>query len=127
MRDISDRKAVEEALALYEIRYHNLFESAKDGIFFLDQETGIITDINLLLINLLGCSKETCTEKPIWEISFFKNIVNSKAQFITMQQKELVVYKDIQVEIDNGQKLNVEFTLNCYSINGKKIIQCIIR
>ncbi|CAN1521184.1 PAS domain [Flavobacteriaceae bacterium] len=127
IRDISDRKAVEEALALYEIRYHNLFESAKDGIFFLDQETGIITDLNLSLINLLGCPKEACTEKPIWEINFFKNIINTKDQFIALQQKELVTYKDIQVEIDNGQKLNVEFTANCYSINGKKIIQCIIR
>jgi two-component system CheB/CheR fusion protein len=127
IRDISDRKAVEEALAFYEIRYHNIFESAKDGIFFLDQETGIITDLNLSLINLLGCPKEACTEKPIWEINFFKNIINSEDQFIALQQKELVTYKDIQVEIDNGQKLNIEFTANCYSINGKKIIQCIIR
>jgi two-component system CheB/CheR fusion protein len=127
IRDISDRKAVEEALAFYEIRYHHLFESAKDSIFFLDQETGKITDLNVSLINLLGCPKEECIEKPIWEMNFFKNIIKSKDQFIALQQEELVTYQNVQVEFDNGQNLNVEFTANCYSINGKKIIQCIIR
>jgi two-component system CheB/CheR fusion protein len=127
IRDISDRKIVEEALALYEMRYHHIFESAKDGIFFLDQETGKITDLNMSLINLIGLSKEKCTEKPIWEMGFFKNIVKSKDQFFELQQKELATYPDIKVENDNGQKINVEFTVNCYSVNDKKIIQCIVR
>ncbi len=127
IRDISDRKAVEEALAFYETRYHHLFESAKDSIFFLDQETGKITDLNLSLINLLGRPKEECIDKPIWEMNFFKNIIKSKDQFIALQQEELVTYQNVQVEFDNGQNLNVEFTANCYLINEKKIIQCVIR
>jgi two-component system CheB/CheR fusion protein len=38
------------------MRYHHLFESAKEGIF-IDAMTGKITDINPFLILLLGYPK----------------------------------------------------------------------
>ena len=127
IRDISDRKLIEEALAFSEIRYHHLFEYAKEGIFFLDSETGKITDLNPSLIALLDCKKEECTKKPIWEIAFFKNIVSSKDQFNELQQKEYVSHENIAVEMRNGQKSTVDFTANTYQVDGQKVVQCFIR
>lgn len=127
IRDISDRKLIEEALAFSEIRYHHLFEYAKEGIFFLDSETGKITDLNPSLIALLDCKKEECTKKPIWEIAFFKNIVSSKDQFNELQQKEYVSHENIAVEMRNGQKSTIDFTANTYQVDGQKVVQCFIR
>jgi two-component system CheB/CheR fusion protein len=79
--DITDRKRIEEALALAETRYHQLFESAKEGIFYIDSVTGIITDINPFLKKLLVHPKEEFVQRPIWEMNFLKNIISNKDKF----------------------------------------------
>lgn len=126
IRDISDRKLVEDALAFSEARYHHLFESAKEGILFLDGKTGNITDVNPFLIKLLGYPKEKFTEKPIWEIDFFKNIVANKNKFEELQLKESVFFENLQIQTNNGQKINIAFTCNTYIIDKRKIVQCFI-
>jgi transcriptional regulator with PAS, ATPase and Fis domain len=46
-----------------EIRYRRLFETAQDGILILDADTGMITDVNPYLINMLGYSREELVTK----------------------------------------------------------------
>ena len=93
----------------------------------LEYRAGKITDLNPSLIALLDCKKEECTKKPIWEITFFKNIVSSKDQFNELQQKEYVSHENIAVEMRNGQKSTVDFTANTYQVDGQKVVQCFIR
>jgi two-component system CheB/CheR fusion protein len=126
IRDITDRKLVEDALAFSDARYHHLFESAKDGIFFLDGATGKITDVNPFLIKLLGYPKEKFTGKPIWEIDFFKDVVPNKNKFEELQQKETVSNENLQIEMNNGRKIEIEFICNTYSVDKRKIMQCFI-
>src|SRR5664279_1692565 len=68
VEDITERRLAEEALSFSETRYHGLFDSAKDGILILDSETGKILDVNPILINTLGYSKEQFLSKHIWDI-----------------------------------------------------------
>jgi PAS domain S-box-containing protein len=53
IREITERKRVDELLVESEIRYRRLFESAKDGILILDAETGKVLAVNPFLIKLL--------------------------------------------------------------------------
>ena len=46
---ITERKRIEDALKVSEVRYRRLFETAKDGILILDADTGRITDANPFL------------------------------------------------------------------------------
>ncbi|MBM2815221.1 MAG: signal transduction histidine kinase [Ignavibacteria bacterium] len=110
-----------------ETRYRRLFEAAKDGILILDAETGMIIDVNPFLIELLGYSKEEFIEKEIWEIGFFKDIVENHDKFLELQQMEFVRYEDLPLETAKGRQINVEFVSNVYLVNHKKVIQCIIR
>jgi GAF domain-containing protein len=48
------QKQAEEALVASEVSYRRLFEAAKDGILIIDANTGLITDANPFLNNLLG-------------------------------------------------------------------------
>ena len=57
-----------------EIRYRRLFEAAQDGILILDAETGMITDVNPFLINMLGYSREEFIQKKLWEVGAFEDI-----------------------------------------------------
>ena len=121
-------KEANESLQLNrETHYRHLFESAKDGILMLDEETGKITDVNPFLIELLGYSKEEFLEKCIWEIGFFKDIVANKEKFAELQKKKIIRYDNLPLESSKGKKIFVEFISNKYTVDNHKVIQCFIR
>lgn len=127
IRDITKRIKAEEKLAISEARYRSIFESAKDGIIVLDAENGSIVEINPYLIDMLGYSKDKLVEKAVWEIGFFKNIIDNKDKFLKLQQKKLLQYEDLPVETADGRKINIEFISNVFSVENHKVIQCFIR
>jgi two-component system CheB/CheR fusion protein len=127
IRDISQRKQAEEKLKISETRYRSLFESAKDGILVLDAENGSIMEINPYLMDMLGYSKDQLVDKSIWEVGFFKNIIDNKDKFLKLQQNKFVKYEDLPLETADGRKINVEFISKVFSIENNKVIQCFIR
>jgi two-component system CheB/CheR fusion protein len=127
VRDITKRKQAEEKLAISETRYRSLFESAKDGILVLDAENGNILEINPYLIDMLGYSKDELVEKAVWEVGFFKNIIDNKDKFLKLQQKNFMQYKDLPLETADGRKINIEFISKTFSVENQKVIQCFIR
>ena len=116
-----------DTIVASEIRYRRLFESTKDGILILDAETGMIVDVNPFLIKLLGYSKESFIKKAIWEIGFFKDIIDNKDKFLELQKNKYIRYEDLPLETAEGRIINVEFVSNVYLVNNIKVIQCNIR
>jgi PAS domain S-box-containing protein len=127
IRDITDRKKIEEALNATETRYRRLFEAAQEGILILDAETGQIVEVNPFLIAFLGFSREEFLGKKIWDIGVFKDIVANKDNFEELQRKEYIRYEDLPLETADGRNIAVEFVSNVYMVNNKKVIQCNIR
>jgi len=125
--DISERKQAEEKLNASEVRYRRLFEAAKDGILILDATTGMITDVNPFLTEMLGYSAEEIHGKKIWELGSFKDIVASQVNFLELQQKGYIRYDDLPLESADGRKYPVEFVSNLYQVNHHQVIQCNIR
>src|SRR3990172_7413232 len=72
--DLAERKQREDMLKASELRYRRLFETAKDGIFILDADTGRITDVNPFLEDMLGYSHTELIGKALWEIGPVKDI-----------------------------------------------------
>ena len=85
---VLERQKAEEALRASEVRYRRLFETAQDGILILDGHSGLITDVNPFLVNLLDYSREEFIGKTLWDIGPFRNIEASKAAFQELQDKE---------------------------------------
>ena len=127
IRDITQQKQAEDKLALSELRYRSLFESAKDGILVLDAETGKIEEINPFLLDMLGFDEDELTEKAIWEVNSFKDIVTNKDKFLEIQQKKSEHYKEVPMKTGDGRKINVEFISTVFSVENHKVIQCFIR
>jgi PAS domain S-box-containing protein len=127
IEDISERKLTEEAQANSETRYHGLFESARDGILILDSETGKIVDVNPVLINMLGYSKEQFINKSIWEIGVFKDIVLNRDNYLEFQRKGYNRFEHLPLETKDGRRIDIEFISHVNIAHQQKVTQCNIR
>src|SRR5690242_8724616 len=65
-RNISKQARTEADIRDSEARYRRLFEAAQDGILVLDADTGLITDVNPFLMELLDYSREEFLGKALW-------------------------------------------------------------
>jgi PAS domain S-box-containing protein len=125
--DLAERKRIEDALKVSEVRYRRLFETAKDGILILDADTGRITDANPFLQDLLGYSHGELLGKRLWEIGPFRDIAASRDAFRKLQRKKYIRYDNLPLETKGRRHRQVEFVSNVYRVNGTKVIQCNIR
>jgi two-component system, cell cycle sensor histidine kinase and response regulator CckA len=126
-RNITRQARSEEAIRDSEARYRRLFEAAQDGILILDANTGLITDVNPFLMELLDYSVDEFIGKALWEIGLFKDVAASKTAFRELQSQKYVRYENLPLETRAGRAINVEFVSNVYRVNNKKVIQCNIR
>ncbi len=126
-REVAERKRTEDVLSASEIHYRRLFESAQDGILILDAGTGRIVDANPHLIEMLGFSHEQLTDKSLWDLGFFHDLVASHENLVELQRKEYIHYEDLPLETADGRKIEIEFVSSVYVVNGEKVIQCNIR
>src|SRR6185312_5746793 len=122
-----DRIIYGQALRDSEARYRRLFEAAQDGILILNAQTGMITDVNPFLMDLLDYSREEFLGNALWDIGLFQDIQASKSAFEDLQAKQYVRYEDLPLKTKSGQTINVEFVSNVYGVNREQVIQCNIR
>ena len=76
-----------------ELRYRRLFEAAQDGILILDAKTGMITDVNPFLINILGYSREEFIKKKLWEVGALKILMPARMPLKPCRRMNIFVMK----------------------------------
>lgn len=126
-KQVVSNEQSEGKLKFSELRYRRLFETAQDGILILDAASGKIADANPFLQEILGYPKNELLGKELWQIGVFKDIKESKAAFIELQNKGYIRYKDLPLQTKDGRSIAVEFVSNVYMVDGEKVIQCNIR
>jgi diguanylate cyclase (GGDEF)-like protein/PAS domain S-box-containing protein len=124
--DVKSAAAMEE-LKASEVRYRRLFETAQDGIFILDAATGLITDVNPYMVEMLGYAHGELLGKALWEIGPVKDIVASQDAMRRLQDKEYIRYDDLPLETKSKKRVQVEFVSNVYLVEGVRVIQCNVR
>lgn len=126
--EVSPRqRATLEAMALSEVRYRRLFETAQDGILLVDSKTRRVFDANPFLTDLLGYTRDELVGKELWEIGLFRDIEASKAAFRTLQENGYIRYEDLPLRTRDGRGIEVEFVSNVYDVGDAHVIQCNVR
>ena len=125
--DITEGKRSGEALLVSEARYRKLFENAKDGIMIVEADTGVITDVNPFLVELLGSSRQELLGRKLWEIGMFEGIAANPAHFEALQHRDYIHHEDLPLATDDGRQLSVEVVSNRYQYDHTWVIQYNLR
>jgi PAS domain S-box-containing protein len=121
------RARPDDGIAISEVRYRRLFETAQDGILILDATSLTIIDANRFMTKLLGYSLEELLGKELWEIGFSRDKLASQALYRELQDQGYVRYDHLPLETRNGDRAEVEFISNVYDMGDRMVAQCNIR
>lgn len=115
------------ALNASEVRYRRLFEASPDGVFLFDAESGLLTDANPHMTEMLGLARDQLIGKALWEIGLFPDAELARTAFRELQQKDFYRFEQLPITTSGGQRLYADFTCNAYRTNGKRVMQCNVR
>jgi len=124
VKDVTERKQMEEALLESEEKYRVLFETAKDAIFLSD-ETGKFVDANQAACESLGYSKEELLKLTIGEIDAESTEYEAFQKVRNSIEKESIFRVNQQRK--DGTILPVEITGGVLNIGAKRIFLAIAR
>ncbi|MBC7806007.1 MAG: SpoIIE family protein phosphatase [Akkermansiaceae bacterium] len=127
VEDVSERKRSEESIAQSERRYRRLFEAARDGILLLDIHTGVITEANPFVTELLGVPHDALVGKEFFEVGLFADKERSRAVFDSIRRDHYVHYESLPLHSRTGTDRTVELVGNVYDESGGTVIQCNLR
>jgi len=124
--DVTRQRQVERVLEKSEAHYRRLFETAGDGVFLLNMETGRIVDANPNMAKLAGPRNELLG-KQLWEIGLFPDAEANRAAFQEFKEKDYIHYERLPLVSPDGNRRDVELVCNAYGADDKQIMQCNIR
>jgi PAS domain S-box-containing protein len=131
MADITDRKRAEEALQSSEERFHNLFETANDGIFLSDGSTFI--ECNAKAVQMFGCvEKNDIVGHTPTEFSPDKQPDGSNSMEKTLKYIYAALDSDPQTFYwkhcrKDGSTFDAEISITAITLKGKTYLQGIVR
>ncbi len=123
-QDLTEQELAREAVTAYEIRYRRLFETSKDGVLLIDASTGKVTDLNPLLVDLLGYDKAEFIGQELSEIDAAAGIPRSREILRHVREQEHLLADDLILRTKSGETVHLEFVSISYLAGETKIIQC---
>jgi two-component system, cell cycle sensor histidine kinase and response regulator CckA len=123
--DISDRKAVEDALLRSERDYQNLFEHANDAILLLDPEGETVVAANPRACALYGVAREDFVGTSLRAVSRDPEAGDRHLER-ALASEEPYRFETMQARAD-GSDLHVEVTASVTEHRGRRVVLSINR
>ncbi len=128
VRDITEKKRVEQQLKESEEKFRNLFENSPNILLLLDQY-GTILDVNRLFLTKFGYDKTELIGKDFREVSR----INSENSLIFMEKYQEVMKNgkvdpfEIVTRNEEGSPLWINFQASFVEIGDRQFIQVILQ
>jgi PAS domain S-box-containing protein len=125
-RDITERKQAEEKLRESESRYRALFDSASDAIFIIDQTTAQFIDVNQVVCERLGYSREELLQMTPLDIDSPEYALLVRERIETLHQRGHLFFETVHVRRD-GTTIPTETSSRIITYAGKPAVISIAR
>jgi len=125
IRDITERKELEELLRMSEEKYRQLFATVPDAIFIFDAETRQFIDANESALMLYGYDREAFLEMKLADITAEPE-ESEKVVRKTMAAKMDIVPLRYHIKHDKTV-FPVEASTSMYHLGGRKVICVVVR
>ncbi len=127
VRDMSERKSAEMALQESEEKFKQLFENAKDAIFWADFDTGLIINCNKAAEEMLERSRSEIVGSHHASL----HPVDKVESYIEMFKKQIeekgIADDEAEIITKSGAVKPVHITASVTMVGGKSVIQEIVR
>src|SRR5579859_2218434 len=123
----SPRKKAPGGSAGMDLRFRQLFETAKDGILILDANTHKILEVNPYLAGLLGKSRDEILGKELAELGILTDAEARGRTFAELEKQGTVRFEHELPGTTHPPVRVLEFVCNGYTEGGRLLIQCNIR
>jgi two-component system cell cycle sensor histidine kinase/response regulator CckA len=128
VRDMTERKKIQEDLLASEKKYRKLFEEARDGIVLTDWETGTIVDCNSEIAKLVERGKSELLGQHQSILHPQNTIIEGFSDtYIKHKDKFDGQILDAQVITSTGEIKDVAIKSNSFKLGNKKYLQGIFR
>jgi len=119
-RDITERKAAQEAIRGSEERYRSLFEFGMDGILIADIETKRLEYANPAICKMLGYSAEELEGMSISDIHPKDNFEHVISEFDSQARRKKTLALDIPCLRKDGTIIYADINTTVALVDGKK-------
>jgi two-component system cell cycle sensor histidine kinase/response regulator CckA len=126
IRDITERKRMENTLRDAEMRYRLLFEDSPDGILIIDPDRARPLEFNQTAHRQLGYSREEFSNLSISDVEVVETPEETRARIARVVRGERADFETRQ-RTKQGEIRNVHVTAQTTEILGKSVYHCIWR
>jgi PAS domain S-box-containing protein len=123
IEDITERKQLENLLTDSEDRYRHLFETSSDGIVFLEQREGKITNANTASEKMLGYTKKELIGNKLENIGVLLDMGDFQTTKQLLNRSGFLNYTDVLVKTKSGRQMDTDI----YLVDRATLLQCSIR
>ena len=110
-----------------EAQYRLVFETAREGIWLMDANTGVILDVNPFFQDLVGYSREELVGKKPWDIGLFEDSAEARSRFEARLAGGFGFDQAVSMRTKTGLPVYVEAVTNTYRFGDRLVTQANLR
>lgn len=126
IRDVTERKRLEEALQKSEEYYRGLMENAADAIFVLN-DNGRYLDANSKALELTGYGMEELLSKSVQELFSEDNQSHLAHKFQEVLKEGRCTCQDLDILRKDGAIAPLDISASTLDLGGAGVVMCIAR
>ncbi|MBF0381280.1 MAG: response regulator [Magnetococcales bacterium] len=126
-RDISNRKKAQDTIVESARKYRQLMDSANDAILVADAKTGVVLESNRMAAVLLGRSAAEISGMQQSDLHSHNSYEEYKELICVNVENPYSTQKELSIVRKNGDIIPVEIRGSLIEIDGKQVIQSILR
>jgi PAS domain S-box-containing protein len=127
LRDITERKKMDEELRESEERFRTIFDNAPDGLLVADAESKKIYTANKTFCQMLGYEPEEIKSLGVEDIHPKKDLPCIMKQFEKQSRREIALDKNTPVERKDGSVFYADINSFPMTLAGKRYLMGVFR